>query len=596
MKARNIIAYLCTACLAIGATSCSEDEEVFLRRSHDELSFPYLDSTQELLVLSNGRWRISSNDPWITVSPEEGSGDGKTEQAVAITAAQNDAQERTGSITLSNGTRDLIIRIWQEDGFFTIGKPAVAPSFDLYEELVDRRVEIPYQKGKPDYVANVTASLEGPGAEGLAIESLTGYRLEAGDGVIPLKLSGTPVKKGAIEVRIEVEITPGGEKYPLTAESRAKLAGEVAVTLFKVLPRMAVLDWGDYERGTGTNGHNGTPRSFVFELAESEDGPALRRFESATTEWLVASNLFYEHNRFAFGNLTPNTTYWFRIVARELGPNKEDSDITYLEFRTPEEIIEPNTILYKDFDDFCLGGSPIYQAFGTKATDAQIGRNLDPNDPATLGAMHTICNPMISASSLFNYKSNPTHNLGPVKAAALWNAYWEGDKYGTDYGADDYPGWQGYWVRLSTGSVLLSTASVPGYLKTPCLAEIGEGAADITVTCHTAPYFEPYHAWGEDHLQHYIRVEGPGTITDAGPTRSEPTGAATANTDKQVTVICTSNVDKTTKAPLYDYTIPTEHVIKVSGATRQTRIVIEAHPYGTLHYRLHIDDIRVTKN
>lgn len=596
MKTRHIIIFLCTAFLAIGTSSCKDDDEVFLRRSHDALSFPYLDSTQELLVQSNGRWRVSSEEPWITVSPGEGAGDGKTEQAVAITTAQNDGAERTGSVTLSNGITNLTIQVTQEDGFFTIGKPAVSPAFDLYEELIDKRVEIPYQKGKPDYKANVTVTLDGPGAEGLTIESLTDYQLATGDGVIPLNISGTPTKKGAIEISIQVEITPTGKTYPLTAESRAKLAGEVAVTLFKALPRMAVLDWGDYERGTGTNGHNGTPRSFVFELAETEDGPALRRYESATTEWLVASNLFYAHNRFAFGNLSPNTTYWFRIVARELGPNKEDSDITSLEFRTPEEIIEPNTILYKDFDDFCLGGSPVYQAFGAKVTDAQIGKNLDPNDPATLEAMHTVCNPMYSGSSLFNYKSNTTHNLGPVKAAALWNAYWEGDKYGTDYGSADYRGWQGYWVRLSTGSVLLSTASVPGYLKTPKLTEIGEGTADITVTCHTAPYFEPYHAWGEDHLQHYIKVEGPGTITDGGPTRSEPTGAATANTDKQITVICAANVDKTSKAPLHDYTIPTEHVIKVAGATRETRIVIEAHPYGTLHYRLHIDDIKVTKN
>lgn len=581
--------------VALG-TSCKDDETVFLQRSHDALSFSYLNSTEELLVLSNGRWRVVPNDTWISCSPEEGQGNGKTEQSVGITVQQNDGAERSGSITLTDGMKELVIQITQEDGFFAIGNPTIASSYDLYEELVDKRVTIPYQKSKPGYKANVTASLEGAGTEGIAIESLTGYEMEVGDGAIPLNLSGTPTKKGPITVKLHVEITATGGDYNLTAESRAKLAGEVAVKLFKVLPRLAVLDWGDYERGTGTNGNNGNPRSFVFELAETEDGAALRHFESATTEWLPAANLFYEHNRFAFGNLEPGKTYWFRIVARELGPNKEDSDVTALEFKTPEEVSVANTILYKDFDDFCLGGSAIYQAFGTAVSDAQIGKNLDPNDPATLGAMNKICNPMVSGSSLFNYATNTTHNLGPVKAAALWKAYWEGDKYGTNYGDADYAGWQGYWVRLSTGSVLLSTASVPGYLKTPKLAEIGEGTADITVTCHTAPYFEPYHSWGEDHLQHYIKVEGPGTITSGGPTQSEPTGSATPNSDKQVTVICSSNVDKNTKAPLYDYTIPTEHVVKVAGATKETRIVIEAHPYGTLHYRLHIDDIRITKD
>lgn len=111
-----------------------------------------------------------------------------------------------------------------------------------------------------------------------------------------------------------------------------------------------------------------------------------------------------------------------------------------------------------------------------------------------------------------------------MKAAKLWEAWWEGDTYGTNYADADYPGWQGFWVRTQTGAALLSTASVSGYIKTPKLTGIGEGTADITVTCHTAPYFEPYHSWGQDHEQHYIQVEGPGTITDGGPTKAEPTG------------------------------------------------------------------------
>jgi len=157
-----------------------------------------------------------------------------------------------------------------------------------------------------------------------------------------------------------------------------------------------------------------------------------------------------------------------------------------------------------------------------------------------------------------------------------------------------FTGWDLLAVLIA-GAALLSTASVSGYIKTPKLTGIGEGTADITVTCHTAPYFEPYHSWGQDHEQHYIQVEGPGTITDGGPTKAEPTGAATANTDKQVTVQCTTHVDSD-KIPTTDYVNPTEHVVKIAGATKETRIVIAAHPYGTKHYRLWIDDIQVTKD
>ena len=75
-----------------------------------------------------------------------------------------------------------------------------------------------------------------------------------------------------------MEISSVATPYDLTAESRAKLAGEVTVTMFKLLPRLAVLDWGDYEKGTGTNFNNGTPRSFSFGLALEEEGDNLRNY------------------------------------------------------------------------------------------------------------------------------------------------------------------------------------------------------------------------------------------------------------------------------------------------------------------------------
>ena len=173
MKIHAIISFLCLASVALG-TSCKDDETHFLQRSHDALSFPYLNSTKELLVLTNGSWKITPDDTWISCSPGEGNGAPK-EQAVNITVAQNDGAERTGSVTLSDGLKELVIRVTQEDGFFTVGSPEIAPSFDLYEELVDKRVTIPYQKSKPGYKADVTATLEGAGAEGIAIESLSGY-------------------------------------------------------------------------------------------------------------------------------------------------------------------------------------------------------------------------------------------------------------------------------------------------------------------------------------------------------------------------------------------------------------------------------------
>ena len=104
MKIHAIISFLCLASVALG-TSCKDDETHFLQRSHDALSFPYLNSTKELLVLTNGSWKITPDDTWISCSPGEGNGAPK-EQAVNITVAQNDGAERTGSVTLSDGLKN----------------------------------------------------------------------------------------------------------------------------------------------------------------------------------------------------------------------------------------------------------------------------------------------------------------------------------------------------------------------------------------------------------------------------------------------------------------------------------------------------------
>ena len=177
--------------------------------------------------------------------------------------------------------------------FSTVGSPEIAPSFDLYEELVDKRVTIPYQKSKPGYKADVTATLEGAGAEGIAIESLSGYEMEAGDGAIPLALSGTPAtKKGPITVKLHVEdLVRRDPLRPHRREPRQKSGRRSnRHDVQTAAPPGEPLDWGDYEKGTGTNFNNGTPRSFSFGLALEEEGDNLRNYTSKTADWLTASS------------------------------------------------------------------------------------------------------------------------------------------------------------------------------------------------------------------------------------------------------------------------------------------------------------------
>lgn len=595
MKKLSIFSLMILA--AVGMTACKDDEASVLKRNTDALSFSYMNSTEKLLVLADSHWTVTPQEDWITCTPDSGRGDGVHEQTVDITVAQNDLAEREGSVILSNGGKELVIHISQEDGFFVIGDIVVPATLNRDEEISGKYIAITYRKAKPGYTATTVTTLSGKGYEGFVAEDLTNAAMTEGDGEIRIPLTGTPTVKGKVEVAVAVTINGAAEPTRYTSEFSIKSTNEVEVKTFKLLPRLAVFDWGFYPK-TSNNAAGTEPRNYDFSLLDDnggEPGNVLRSYKAPTAKWF-ATGMFFEHTRFAFGNLTPNTKYWFRIVAHEFGTQKKDSDVTDIEFTTPEEVIEPNVILYKDFDDFWFRGCPLYMAFGPEVPNAQIGKDIDVTDNSCYAGTAPIIHACSSTDSFFDYASSTTDNRSPVKCPTLWRNWWEGDTFGTNYADADYAGWQGLRARCTQGSVLLSFASASGYLKTPLLTALGDTPTNITFTCHTAPYFEPYHSWGEDHNQHYIRVEGPGEIVSGGATMSEPEGTvAEGNSSKCITVSCEKNVGDD-KTPLNDYVHTTEHVVKIEGATKDTRIVIEAHPYGVKHYRLWIDDVKVTKD
>lgn len=579
--------------LILLVTSCAKmDLPVFLKRNTDALSFSYLHSTKDLAILANGEWKVSSKEDWISLSPAGGTGDGQAETLVKVTVAHNKGEKRSGQVMLSNNEKSFNIEVTQDDGKIAVGKPTMASGFVINKEVGEAIIQVPYTRGAADDQVNVKVTLFGPGAQGLSAQQLNNYSLAAGDGYIPVILNGTPTVLGEIQVNLLVEIPGRNISTELTVKSRIRVESggldpleSPTVTLVKVLPRLAVLDWGMYAKGSGLS------RKFVLELAKSQYGPFIRRYANqvdwlSTTSIGTTTSIFFDHNRFAFADLQPNTTYWFRIVQKTINATQNlDSDVSYFQFTTPaEEPLAPNVLLYKDFDNFWWGGSAIYQAFGIQPTEAQILTNIDPASDAVKATDYRTYFPAGNLADAFS------GNLAPAKTPAMWNYYWDGAKYGNNVTGADYKGWYGVNALPATGSIRLATASAQGYITTPVLEKIGEGIADITVTVNTAPYFEPYHAWGEDYLKHLIQVSGGGKITDAGPT-----GAI--DNDAQVTVTCSSNVNASTGGPSRNYTVPTTHTVKISGATKNTKVTIKTTPYsGSNHYRIWVDDIKVVKN
>lgn len=573
-----------------------------LKRDTDAMQFSYLNETKKLHILTNDKWSIAANNDWISCTPSEGVGSDR-EQIIEVSTLQNDGAEREGSLTLTDGVKQLNISVTQEDGFFYFGKPVMPEALIHKTNISGTKIEIPYFKAKPGYKVSATCELtldDMPCPE-ITADAVRDKELTVGSGVVTLYLNGDATTKG--DLKALIKLTVNGETYDMEASSRIRAEKELTVTVFKLLPKLVVIDWGKYEKGTGTNGDNGNARDFDFELAYEKDGPAIRKSVSSKSNWLVA-NMFWGENRFVYGNLKPDTDYWFRIVEKNIGPNKnETSDVTYLRFHTPVEPPLPaNTVLYNDFDHFCIKGSAIYRAFGIAVSNANVGKNFDPDDNDCFLANKGICTPPTTMDPLHDQRNNASHALNFKQCPKVWAHYWETDKYGTDgiSNLDTYPGWSCYFARQSTGAVMLGGATTSNaYLGTPRLTSLGDTPTDITVVVHTAAYHEPYHSWEEDCLKHYIKVDGPGKIVDAGATAAtELPATAEMNSDKSVVVEVKPNKIGPKEGSINDYNVTTEHVIKITGATKDTRIKVMNMNIGVgvAHARLLIDDILITKN
>ena len=495
-----------------------------------------------------------------------------------------------------SGDRRVALTVRQEDGLFYFDAPQIANSFERGAPLTGEQISIPYHKAKKGYLVNVTPRLEGDGAEGITVESKEGFELNPGEGVLTLRLSGMPVSKGAFTVNLRIEIPSAGLTRDVDVTSRVRLPGEVSAALFKLLPRLAVFDWGEYARGTGANGQGDQPRSFLVQILD-KSGNVVRHQEIATANWFVNATIFFRKNRFAFGGLDPDTDYVFRIIAHELGVAKEDSDPTEIAFHTPAEVIPENALVYKDFDNWWMGGCLVYQAWSCYANvdpNKMFSSNPDLSDPAVQGATNNRpTNPCYSVQKLLNYAGSTGGWVTSDTCPKVWDYYWEGSRYGTNYADADYAGWQAFIngskgdVRHMTGAVLIGTNSVnASYLRTPFLAGLGETPSNVTVKIHSAPYIEPFNIEGA--AEHLIRIVGPGRFTDGGATLAEKVS------DTEIRVTMKSNMDPATKGFVDAWTVTTEHVVKIEGATKATKIEIANMP--TVAAPLLVDDILVTKD
>lgn len=210
MKMKNRIFNLALATMvAMGTmfTSCSNDDETFVLRSDDNLSFSYAQTDKDFTVCTNGDWTITSDCDWLSFSSTQGKGDGSTREKIVVTAARNISDARESTFVLHAAGKDLTVSCRQEEGApLTFGQANLSGSLQAGKQADGLLVNVPYSYGYVGQKLSLHATLSGAGAEGLSIADKN-FTLDAPAGTLSLSLVGTPTSSGPLVIKITSDDT-----------------------------------------------------------------------------------------------------------------------------------------------------------------------------------------------------------------------------------------------------------------------------------------------------------------------------------------------------------------------------------------------------
>lgn len=201
----NIIKHFALAAIvAVGAlaTSCSSDDDPFVLRSDDNLSFSYAIEAKDFTVCTNGDWTITSDCPWLSFSATSGKGDGTTREKIEVTAERNISDAREGSFILHAAGRDLTVVCSQAEGApLTFASSSISGSLQAGKAADEINISVPYTYGYAGQTITLHATLSGAGAAGLSVADQS-FTLSSPSGTLSLPISGTPTTAGPLVIKV----------------------------------------------------------------------------------------------------------------------------------------------------------------------------------------------------------------------------------------------------------------------------------------------------------------------------------------------------------------------------------------------------------
>ena len=225
-------------CLFVGLfliTACS-DEDPFVLRNTDSLSFSYKQSTEAITVCTDGEWSITTEDSWYTLSATSGKGDGTTRESITVTASRNLGAARKGEVVLHAAGKDLSIAVNQEDGTLILGTPSITGSFIAKQAIENTSISVPYTKGSVGQEITFTTVVSGNAASGISVAPYT-VTLDSEEGTIVMPVTGTPAIAGDVLFDVSTNIQDL-EPFTLTT----KVTKGVSVVYFE--QHFGLMLWG----------------------------------------------------------------------------------------------------------------------------------------------------------------------------------------------------------------------------------------------------------------------------------------------------------------------------------------------------------------
>lgn len=283
----------------------------------------------------------------------------------------------------------------------------------------------------------------------------------------------------------------------------------------------------------------------------------------------------YKYYRLVWGGLTPGATYTLEL-RRKSTANKEallDSEWASASVTTDAAPDKSGYLLYKDFENLPGGGQPFYGAYGFS-----LGSTTDFSDPDKI---------LITTGD-----ANSIYCQGVKDNDSYFSAYLpEWDR--ADWMANSSN------IGLAAGYMKFGGGKKPAWLTLPKLSSLS-GATEIELEFDACPYYEPstkgdMMAPSNTDIMEYFGV----TVT--GATIVSVTGETSADaviSDGGATVTLRNVlVDKMIEEGLKDTYRYTNHKVKITGVTADTRIKIYSALVGKEgeNYRMWLDNLKVKK-